>query len=564
MIPRRIHLSSSSCCQGFRYALGVAVAYLVMALSTFSISHASNFNFRIQDYKPDRFRDMQWTLEWNLAGREYQDANVTTHDSGWLQDSRYRQYDNDGRQNSIALRSGLTCRKFSLLSMYDMASQIQLRYDRSNRNASDSCATCRDYYYSQNPLSYAFTDYENNSIEMDLRHVSDYRQYLHPYFSIGLSVSIQANFWSRRGENNVQGYREISDTGGYTNHDSWTNGERSHYRNRRVSESYKFGPAFGRQYEGKYAAAAMFALGELKKRGLLDSVPSRHAIVALADTMYFYQNEMDWNERDLRIRTSIAIANTLQSFGVWKEPSPYAVLVLDDIWQYYSRSHRLFGTLAQIRVIANKQHTHSKSQSNSQETLYRETFHADTTDPVSSQTFSNSFDRLNKYDQSSNDYRLAISISHCVPMSLRWQWNTDADFNTPLSASISNSYESNYTDSSIAKTFRLIDNYLATLSSSLEFVADRKTSILLIGVGSVERRMTNNLSIANNPHSIQNSKRRSINGNLSLLYYLSNRSIFILNITGGYIHSWNRTKVSETRSSESILGFNISMTHYIK
>ena len=119
-------------------------------------------------------------------------------------------------------------------------------------------------------------------------------------------------------------------------------------------------PGWGRIYEGRYAATAMYMVDELKRNGLLKREPTFEEMRSLTETIYQYRLKHAVDARLHKIEALSKIMDLLAGQGVIDDAGPHGYLFIQDVWDYFPRDDRRFGY--QIRAGGGLEYHYNSDQ----------------------------------------------------------------------------------------------------------------------------------------------------------------------------------------------------------
>lgn len=250
--------------------------------------------FRIDSYIPQYFTDFQWRLEGNLWADGFrQEVRTRLLDEG----KEYEKITSFDRQ-TIDILSDINYRYETIPRFFDFT--VQGAYTLSNRNPHDY----HIYRYDFNPGIYPTVD-------------AGY--YLHSDLLAFLSGNAGWLY-----DHNLHDVNPDVRTIVYT-----------------VDAATGLG--WGRVYDGRFTATALYIVDDLKSNGILNRMPTHEEMDSLTKIVYTRRLESYDDSRLHRIASLLSIMKFLESRGIIAPSGPYAYLLIQDIWDYFPNDARRFG-----------------------------------------------------------------------------------------------------------------------------------------------------------------------------------------------------------------------------
>jgi hypothetical protein len=110
------------------------------------------------------------------------------------------------------------------------------------------------------------------------------------------------------------------------------------------------GLGWGRIYDGRFAATAMYILDELKGKGVLSRPPTFAEMDSLTEIVYSRRLESYDDSRLHQIASLLSIMEFLESRGIINYAGPYDYLLIQDVWNYFPNESRRFGWMIKAGV----------------------------------------------------------------------------------------------------------------------------------------------------------------------------------------------------------------------
>ena len=294
-------------------------------------------SFRIQDYIPDRITDFEWWVDgkFNMAGEsrerpivyyqddpnraETSDDNTTSHGqakaaSAW----RYRYETRQGSFDcTFGIIAGLT--RTNSINTWSTIDTLGLHHERKQ----ESPGTDFDFKF---PFSGEFRQYVAGDAFVAAVGNFEYRYYenvtksiQHSYGSRADSVPGWFVSWNDQAENRVG---EV---------------------NRAIDFTGEIRIGWGRVYEGKHAATAIYIIDELRRTGLLPKAANREDMLALSRLVHAYHEGHGPDTREYRAGAIQTIVSHLHAAGLLADESAAAILCIEDVLDFFPTTDRPFG-----------------------------------------------------------------------------------------------------------------------------------------------------------------------------------------------------------------------------
>ncbi len=110
------------------------------------------------------------------------------------------------------------------------------------------------------------------------------------------------------------------------------------------------GMGWGRIYDGRFAATAMYFVNELKDKGLLNRMPSFVEMDTLTEIVYARRLESYDDNRLHKIASLLSVMNFLETKGIIDPAGPYGYLLIQDVWDYFPNEGRGFGWMVKAGI----------------------------------------------------------------------------------------------------------------------------------------------------------------------------------------------------------------------
>jgi len=215
-------------------------------------------------------------------------------------------------------------------------------------------------------------------------------------------------------------------------------------------------PGWGRVYDGKFAAAALYMVDELRREGLLNREPAATEMRELCDLIYQYRLVHRIDKRLHKIEALQNIAEYFTERNIIADPGPYGYLLIQDVWDYFPHDSRLFGL--RVRMGPGIEYGLSRDRRSDDNSYYR-TMYDSTASVVD--TIDISSGREVRYVSSEIEHRhtyLELAAEYHRPIDLRWQLDVSAFARYyPDAYSVRRSHHRRYRDGGLS--FDMFENY---------------------------------------------------------------------------------------------------------
>ena len=285
-------------------ALTVFCAFVLVG----SVLATGSNDFRIEDYIPQKFTDLEWQLNGGLS----LSGNHTDSDRGDL----YGAYLSD-KSDSKTRNHG-----------FSLGSQLMYRYETVDRvlklggsvSGNFSTYDSERSSYSSDSLglnqSNEYINIERYSYRFTVTPSFETRSYLKADLFAGISgnVSIQHADMPTDEHSSEDYDRYLYDDYIHNRYLTSVEDRESNRRDRAVE--LRLTPGWGRVYEGQYAATALYMIDELKGNGLLERVPSKKEMLELTEIIYQNRMAHEVDHRLAKIDALNAVTAYLTEIGV--------------------------------------------------------------------------------------------------------------------------------------------------------------------------------------------------------------------------------------------------------
>jgi hypothetical protein len=404
--------------------LGTAAAIFLTAVSfapgLVSAGETDSATFRIQDYIPKKISDFKWKLDGGANAGSGSSENPTIHNSysehDWVSEtaasnSRGLNFANnwrylyETREGFIELALGVSTR-FSHRGSESLDSTLDTiglwEIDRSDQPQSATSFVI--------PLDGIFRRYILGDGFVTAEGTFDY------WYDEQTTKSMTT--YRSEDMDSVSGWVEVTDA------------ERE-VKSRRISRTIDFAGeirlGWGRVYDGRYAATALYVISELEKSHLLLRDPDRSEMLDLTRQIHAYREGHSQDQREYRAMTFQAILSSLRSAGLIAEESAFALLCLEDVLDYFPSDERRFGWDVQLGFGGHDRYQNYETDETLKDWTTLSRWHPDSSwvaDTISVTYLQNQRYRRNR-EFTPTDH-IVFQIGYYRPLAARWQFDLSA------------------------------------------------------------------------------------------------------------------------------------------
>lgn len=444
------------------------VCLLVLLLATTALADEAQFS--VTSFKPTRLTDLRWSVDGNFTFATNDDDGYGDLTYPEMYRSAINEYDYSHHRFSASssfarlsqdtdwfwnlggsVRSQLyhtsshTNEATYPFSGSDRVEMIERDYTRTSASFSISGNTGRYLWRDlfgmvQAQYSYGFDDYptDNNKSVYSLR-VKDFQGYIQE------TIGIDENKRSRR----------------TLSHD--------------LTIGVELG--YGRIYDARFATSAMQMIEQLRDHGLLVQRPNNKQLTELTELIYRRRLETHFDTRVQSIEAVSEVMDYLKAQSLLRESDWAPGAVLFDVWLYYPNEIRDFGWRLSVGVYTELDYYKTKHAYNTDNTNLTIRYHPDTTGAVDTLSYQN-YTYSSAYTEKNDDEQnyLDVSLAYYRPLDLRWQFEAWGEYRYYLYDDIRR------VQFELDRDELFKDQYAYELGTSLEFLADLRTSVLLQSV----------------------------------------------------------------------------------
>jgi hypothetical protein len=404
-----------------RSSLGnIALTVLCAFVLVGSASAAGSGGFRIEDYIPEKFTDLEWRLDGslNLNGTN-QDEERRTPTSSYIVS-----YENatDNQYNQLSLSSSIEYRHETVPRTLVLRSGLSGTFYRKTRES-----TIERMYSLSGSDNYE-RESEEHTISIGWSPSLEFNSYLTGDLFAG--VTADASFYySNTPKNDATTFIDNERLLGeykryYLNYQS----DDQTANKKEGAVSLTIGPGWGRVYEGQYAATALYMVDELRKGGVLESDPSKDEMLQLTEVIYQNRMAHEVDHRLAKMDALNAVTEYLTDIGAIAEAGNFSYVLIQDVWDFFPHSSRRFGT--QVKVGTGWEYNYSKTHQSRDDYRSRLIYehHVDSANILDTLVNENSTYNTSHTSRSEFDnVFVTISARHYRPVSMRLQWDGFAE-----------------------------------------------------------------------------------------------------------------------------------------
>ncbi len=406
-------MSRSSLC---KVSLTVLCAFVLVG----SASARGSDGFLIEDYIPKKFTDLEWRLDasLNFKGTNQNEERRTPTSSYIVTDKN----DTDNQYNQLGFSTFIAYRHETVPRTLKLSTGLSMTCYRNKRESTiermDSLAMSDNYE----------SESEEHTISIGWSPSLEFNSYLTGDLFAG--VTADASFdYSNTPKNDATSFNDNERLVGeykryylnYRSVDQTAN-------RKKAAVSLTIGPGWGRVYEGQYAATAMYMVDELRKGGVLDRDPSMNEMLQLTEVIYQNRMAHEVDHRLAKIDALNAVTAYLTQIGAITEAGHVSYVLIQDVWDFFPHSSRLFGT--QVKVGTGWEYNYSKSYQSRDDYRSRLIYehHVDSTNILDTLVNdSNTYNTSHTSRSELDNVFVTIKLKHCRPISIRWQWDSFAE-----------------------------------------------------------------------------------------------------------------------------------------
>lgn len=394
---------------------------LILCTSALAENHDTT-EFQVESYIPDKFTDFEWKLDggFDLRG-DALDSDRNFHQGVYRNDHSV-----DVRESSygdLAFGSDWRYRHETRQAIWDLNFYFDLGYDGftaiSDGNVLDT-------------LGYPTFRTAENGSESHLiggGFSGEGRRFVwgDKFFSWHLAWDYGydgSSYWSESEEERY--FYESSGNAERFIHDRKERNGHAQKRTFNLNGELLIGR--GRIYEGRYATTAMFMIDELKARGLLLRNPSTGHMWEFTKLVHASRLQYRIDEREHRA----LVLDNLLSFLIERQyleaDKAAALFVIEDVWDYFPRRERRFGSDFQFGFGGSDAYENSDWSTDIESYRLSTRAYRDSAGQIDTiDWYDNRVVETNDENHFWTDDYFLLRLRRCRPLSLRWQWDLSTD-----------------------------------------------------------------------------------------------------------------------------------------
>ena len=393
---------------------------VLCALFAVAGSAAGSDGFRIEDYIPQKFTDLEWRLDGGM------NLNGLTRDHKELPSSTLNPRE-EGREtkqqyNRLDLSSTILYRYETIPKTFTLGSGLGISLYRNKQE------TLFDQIDSQGLPRNAKSESTEHSYSISWSPLIDYNRYL--IGDIFSGVTGNASFgYSKKPKDDYE-YSEYQERrfGDYRwyarSQHNWDGSETK----KNIAITITTGTGLGRIYEGQFAATALYMVDELRSAGLLDHEPSKEDMLELTEIVYQNRMAHEVDHRLAKIDALEAVMAFLTDIGSISESQRMSYVLIQDVWDFFPHTRRRFGTQVKTGVGWDYYYSRMDHSRDAHRSYLSYQHHVDSVNYVD--TLTNTSDPYDYHIASRSELDnlfLYLAANHCKPLSVRWQWDSNVE-----------------------------------------------------------------------------------------------------------------------------------------
>ncbi len=258
-------------------------------------------------------------------------------------------------------------------------------------------------------------------------------------------------------------------------------------------------PGIGRLYEGNFAATAVYIIDALRANGRLLREPSQSELLDLAQVVYYERELHAVDQRLADIAAGNAISAFLVNQGLIGTEDPLAEYLILDVWQYFPTTSRSWGW--QLRAGPEWRYTYSSSQTTDLEIDRYVRTEYPASDPSNVTVLTDDHEETHTYDHATEEAwepSLLLEALHQRPLSPYWHVDVLAAARLGLdhrTETDRRSHVRGHQEATVSTTHHRFDREDArniALSLTLRYLPNSRTSASFRGEYAYERETLRN------------------------------------------------------------------------
>ena len=405
-------MSRSSLCN---VTLTVLCAFVLVG----SASATGSGGFRIEDYIPQKFTDLEWKINGGLG--------ISGSNSDSDRESLPGVYISERGESTSRGRS------------FSFGSELMYRYETVERVLELGGSISGDF----NSTDSEGSNYRSDSLGLNRSNEQNHERF---WYRFTMTPTLEARtylindlFAGVSGSGSIQHEDTPTDEGrteGFRRYQYYDYIRNSYYYSvvdyelhiRDCNAALALSPGWGRVYEGQYAATALYMIDELRKGGLLERVPSKKEMLELTEIIYQNRMAHEVDHRLAKMDALNAVTKYLTDIGAIAETGNFSYVLIQDVWDFFPHSSRNFGMLVKVGIGWEYDYNKYERSRDEYSTLLEYQYHIDSADVIDTlQDYQGStVDKTTIQSELDNSF-LTFGVEYYRPVSMRWQWDSFAE-----------------------------------------------------------------------------------------------------------------------------------------
>jgi len=437
---------------------------------------AETGGFKISDYIPERFEDFEWRVDGNfrLSGSDSEND---------IEENQFIPFNNNRKSNrtvdnqdyNFSFRTYQTYDYITIQNYLNVNTSLQGNTKIGNRDT-------KQISLISNRLETATNELSAQSYNLNFNNNLDAGHYISKDFFLSAKsyFSYSYNEMPKYKNEYYLKYEYDNDPYFLIRQDWENSSERQDARNINLGGQLLMG--WGRQYEGYYASTALYMIEELKDDGLLLKEPTQENMLMLSEIIYQKKLRHSIDSRLHKIESLNEIITFLEKEELISGSGPYDYLLIQDVWDYFPRNDRRFGSRVRIGVGMDYNYDSRHGSYTSDNRNFDYSYDTDNPDVIDTLAIGSS--DVFGYNSRKNDFHgtfLAINAEHSLPLDHKWQLTFSTENKYYLSAESDYNYYSLYdlyghspiiTD----EVMNYDDYYQLRFISDIDYIVSSRTS----------------------------------------------------------------------------------------
>ncbi len=474
--------------QDYIHKTGLLVTLLIVFVFSANCL-AETTGFKISDYIPEKFKDLEWRVDgaFRLKGKN-NSSSIDEPRYNSSNEHHVRSTDRDNDEFVFALGSYLNYEYITLPHFLNVITSIDtdIRFNSTNSNETD---------YHPDIWNMKKTDQSSNTYNLRIKNDIDAGHYLFDDLFISANTYVYYSYSELLKDNRetFSEYKYYSEPYTSVKQSETDVDKRSDTRN--ISIVGELFTGWGRLYEGSYASTALYIIEELKRDGLLVKNPSQQNMLDLTEVIYQYRQKHAIDGRLHKIESLQKIFDFLENERLINETGSNDYLLIQDIWDYFPRVNRKFGSKVRLGVGLEYDYgsDHIANTSEIRRIDYR--YHDD--NPHIKDTLHNGSGSNYNYISGKYDFQgsyLVLNAEYHVPLNRQWQLLLATNNKYYLKAERDNENYSTSVDPNIInpnsheRKIKYDDYYQIEFVSDIDYIINSRTSLNILGIIAMYKR----------------------------------------------------------------------------